>query len=299
MTVLVIGGTGTTGSRVAGQLGARGQLPRIASRRGSESGSDAGFSERVRFDWYDPSTHRDAVEGVHAMYVLAPVGEPDPAPIMTPFLHLAAQAGVRRAVLLSSSAIAPGTPGLGAVHTALGELFGQWAVLRPSWFMENFVESHPHARSVRDHGEIVSATGEGRVGFVAAEDIAAVAVAALLDATPHNTDHVLTGPEALSYDEVAAILSEVTGSPVRHRRVSPAELADRLGDTGLPVGFARLLADLDDAIAGGAEDRTTSTVARLTGREPRSFRDVVSAALANAGHSSPLTATATDGKRAP
>ncbi|WP_017574611.1 Rossmann-fold NAD(P)-binding domain-containing protein [Nocardiopsis kunsanensis] len=59
--------------------------------------------------------------------------------------------------------------------------------------------------------KIVSATGTGRVAFVAADDIADVAVAALIDPVPHNTDHIITGPEALSYDEVAAILGEVTG----------------------------------------------------------------------------------------
>lgn len=269
MTVLVIGGTGTTGGLIARKLDARGHPPRVAGRHGSGA--------HVRFDWYDASTHRNAVAGVHAMYVLAPIGEADPAPIMTPFLDLAAEEGVRRAVLLSSSAIAPATPGLGTVHSALAERFGQWAVLRPSWFMENFTGDRPHARSAHEDGEIVSATGEGRVAFIAAEDIAEVAVAALLDATPHNTDHILTGPEALSYDEVAAILSEASGRTVRHRRVDAAALADRLSATGLPGPYARLLAELDRLIAAGTEDRTTTAVETLTGRPPRTLRDVVAA----------------------
>ncbi|AUS78423.1 ergot alkaloid biosynthesis protein [Actinoalloteichus sp. AHMU CJ021] len=270
MTVLVIGGTGTTGRLVARELRERGCPNRVASRNGT--------GDRVRFDWYDASTHRNALSGADAVYLVAPVGDPDPMAVMGPFLELAARGGVRRVVLLSSSAIPAGGPGLGAAHARLGELFAEWAVLRPSWFMENFTGHHPHARSARDHGEIVSATGDGRVAFVAAEDIAEVAVSALLDPTPHNTDHVITGPECLSYDDVAATLSEVTSRPVRHRRVSVIELAGRLADAGVPSEFATVLAAMDAAIADGAEDRTTTVVRDLTGRPPRPFREVVSAA---------------------
>lgn len=269
MTTLVIGGTGTTGSLVAGTLRAQGRPTRVASRRGA--------GDHVRFDWYDATTHAGAVTDVEVMYVIPPLGEPDPAPVMTPFLDLAARTGVRRAILLSSSAITAGTPGLGTVHFGLERTFPEWAVLRPSWFMENFTGNHPHARSAREQGEIVSATGDGRVAFVAARDIADVAVAALTDFTSHDTDHIITGPDPMSYDDVATMLTKVTGRPVRHRRVSAHELRSRLADAGLPEAFARLLADMDTAIAAGAEDRTTSVVADVTGHGPRSFGDVLSA----------------------
>ncbi|MGW2621391.1 ergot alkaloid biosynthesis protein [Micromonospora taraxaci] len=263
--ILVIGGTGTTGRIVATKLAERGHPTRIASRRPSPGG--------FRFDWYDPITHPDTLRGVRAIYAIPPVGEVDPAPIMLPFLDRARSAGVRRVVLLSSSAIGPAEHGLGLVHARLGELFPEWAVLRPSWFMENFVSEQPHAVSARDLGEIVSATGAGRVGFVDPADIAEVAVRALTEPTPHNTDHIITGPEALSYDEIAAVLSEVGGRPVKHRAIDAAELAARHSANGIPPDFARFLASLDTAIGAGAEDRTTSTVADVTGRTPRSFRD--------------------------
>ncbi|WP_016700587.1 hypothetical protein [Actinoalloteichus spitiensis] len=274
MSVLVLGGTGTTGSLVARKLGERGCPNRVASRNGT--------GHRVRFDWYDASTHRNALGGAEAVYLVAPVGDPDPMPVVGPFLELAARGGVRRVVLLSSSAVPAAGPGLGAVHARLDELFPEWAVLRPSWFMENFTgRRHPHARSARDHGEIVSATGDGRVAFVAAEDIADVAVTALLDPTPHNTDHVITGPEGLSYDDVAAILGEVGPRPVRHRRASVSELTGMLVGAGVPPEFAALLAAMDAAIAAGAEDRTTTVVEDLTGRPPRPFREVVATAWAS------------------
>ncbi|MGZ0235954.1 NmrA family NAD(P)-binding protein [Streptomyces sp. CPS1] len=269
-TTLVIGATGTTGSRTVTQLTAAGHRVKAASRRATPVAG----TEPVPFDWYDPATHAAALDGVDRVYLIPPLGDSDPAAIMLPFLHRARTAGVHRAVLLSSSAIPEGGPAVGKVHQALPELFDQWAVLRPSWFMQNFTGTHAHARSIRDEGIIWTATEGGRVGFVDAEDIAAVAVRALTDEHAPNTDLVLTGPEALSHDDIAAIITEATGRVVVHRRLSYEQMRDRL-TTQVPVEFAAMLAGMDRAIAEGAEDRITDTVQRLTGRPPHTFRALV------------------------
>ncbi|TNM24117.1 NmrA family NAD(P)-binding protein [Streptomyces sedi] len=266
-TTLVIGATGTTGSRTATQLTAAGHRVKAASRRATP----APGTEPVRFDWHDPTHHTAALDGVDRLYLLPPVGDPDPAATMLPFLHRARTAGVHRAVLLSSSAISAGGPAVGTVHQALPELFEEWAVLRPSWFMQNFTGTHTHAQSIRDEGTIWTATENGRVAFVDAEDIAAVAVHALTDEQAPNTDLVLTGPEALSHDDIATLVNKVTGRPVVHRHLSHEQLRDRL-TTQVPAEFAALLADLDRAIAQGAENRVTDTVQHLTGRPPRTFQ---------------------------
>ncbi|MFJ2179798.1 NAD(P)H-binding protein [Streptomyces anulatus] len=269
-TTLVIGATGTTGSRTAAQLTAAGHRVRASSRRATPVAG----TEHVPFDWYDPATHAAALDGVDRVYLVPPVGDSDPAATMLPFLRGARAAGVRRAVLLSSSAIPEGGPAVGKVHQALPGLFEQWAVLRPSWFMQNFTGTHAHALSIRDEGVIRTATGTGRVGFVDAEDIAAVAVRALTDEQAPNTDLVLTGPEALGHDDIATIITEVTGRPVVHHRLPYEEMRERL-TTQVPVEFAAMLAGMDRAIAGGAEDRVTGTVHRLTGRPPRTFRSLL------------------------
>jgi uncharacterized protein YbjT (DUF2867 family) len=266
-TTLVIGATGTTGSRTAARLTAAGHRVRAASRHATAVPG----AEPVAFDWYDPATHAAALGGVDRVYLVPPPGDPDPAAVMLPFLRHARAAGVHRAVLLSSSAIPEGGPAVGMVHRALPGLFGQWAVLRPSWFMQNFTGGHAHAVSIRQDGAIWTATGSGRVGFVDAEDIAAVAAHALTGEHAPGTDLVLTGPQTLDHDDIAAITTEVTGRPVVHRRLSPAQLRDRLAAL-MPPEFAALLADLDRAIAHGSEDRVTDTVPRLTGRPAGTFR---------------------------
>ncbi|MFB7666367.1 SDR family oxidoreductase [Kitasatospora sp. NPDC056138] len=269
-TTLVIGATGTTGRRVTARLIAEGHPVKAAGR----SATPVEGAQAVRFDWNEPATWSEAVDGVDRAYLIPPVGSSDPAAVMLPFLREARAAGVHRAVLLSSSAIPAGGPAVGQVHQALPGLFDQWAVLRSSWFMQNFAGSTSHARSIRDEGAIMSASGEGRVGFIDAEDIAAVAVRALTDEQAPDTDLVLTGPQALSYADVAAIITEVTGRPVVHRQLTFEELRDRWA-AEIPLEFATMLAGMDRAIAAGAEDRTSDTVERLTGRSPGTFRTFV------------------------
>ena len=269
--VLVLGATGTTGSRVAAFLARR----EVAVRRATRT---PGVPGQVRFDWADRATYAPALRGVSAVYLIAPLADADPVASVEPFLAEAARQGVRRVVQLSSSAVPEGAPGLGEVHRLVRATSPEWAVLRPSWFMQNFTGDHLLARDARA-GEIVTATGVGRVAFVDAGDIAAVAGHALTDESPHNTEHVLTGPESLSYAEAAAIVARRLGHPVRHRSVTAAELAERLADRGMPTAYATVLAALDTGIAAGAEDRVTDTVTRVTGHPPRGFREFAEAEL--------------------
>ncbi|QKV90679.1 NAD(P)H-binding protein [Streptomyces sp. NA02950] len=274
-SILVIGATGTTGSRTTAQLVAAGHRVKAAGRRGAPLPG----AEPVHFDWYDPTTFAAALSGADRLYLIPPLGDPAPATVMLPFLRQARAVGVHRAVLLSSSAIPEGGPAVGTVHQALPGLFDQWAVLRPSWFMQNFTSTHAHADSIRAYGVIRTAAGNGRVGFVDADDIAAVAARALTDDQAPNAGLVLTGPEALGHDDIADILTQVSGRPVVHRHLTYEQMRDHLA-AKMPLEFAAMLAGMDRAIAEGAEDRTTDTVQRLTGRPPHSFRVVAERELA-------------------
>ncbi|TBL43335.1 ergot alkaloid biosynthesis protein [Verrucosispora sp. SN26_14.1] len=282
MSALVIGGTGTTGSRIVARLASMGVPARVASRTAGTSAADGpavAGQERTYFDWYAPQSWDAALHGATSVYLVPPIGALDPAPVMVSFLERARDAGVRRAVLLGSSAISRGGEDLGRVMTEMPGLIETSVVLRPSWFMSNVLGAHIHAATIREQGEIVTATGDGRIAFVDPDDIATVAVRALTGEPTVTGELVLTGPTALTWDEVAALLSERLGRPVTHRAVGVPQMATHLAERGLPVDFARLLAELDAGIAQGAEDRVTDVVERLTGREPRDFREFLSGYL--------------------
>ncbi|WP_437744201.1 NAD(P)H-binding protein [Sorangium sp. So ce1504] len=273
--VLITGGTGTTGRAVAARLAAAGARVRTASRAAPAARDGV---EHARFDWADAATHDEALRGADRVYLVAPAMVEDPSALMLPFVERALARGARRLVLLSASPVAEGSPGLGLVHRALRERAPEWTVLRPSWFMQNFIDPrHPHAAAIAGRGELTTATGGGRVGFVDADDIAEVAARALFDGAPHNTSHVITGPEALSYDDVAAIVSRIAGRAIRHVRAGEEDARAYLVRAGVPSPYAGFLVSLDLAIRDGAEDRVTDVVQRVTGRAPRAFGDLARA----------------------
>ena len=266
--VLVTGGTGKTGRRVARRLIERG-VPALVGSRAPASQATAG-PDHVRFDWRDLETFDAALDGVRAAYLVAPTDTMDHLPAMRPFLERALADGIERLVLLSAASLPEGGPMMGAVHAWLAGHAPGWTVLRPSWFMQNFSEAQ-HLAAIRDEGRIYTAAGDGRVPFIDAEDIAAVAVEALTAPGFDNGELVLTGPEALTYDQVAATIGAMTGRPVVHHRLSAAELVTWLEGLGIPPDYAHGLAAMDEAIADGAEDHTTAAVERVVGRPATGF----------------------------
>lgn len=263
--ILITGGTGTVGSRIASRLIKLGYRVRIASRKKGELAN----AEYVYFDWMDASSYTPALEQVKDIYLVAPVGVLDPAPYVLPFLKEAKRLGVKRVVMQSASVVSENGPVFGALHQAVRE-FPEWTVLRPSYFMQNFINVQ-HQMSIQNEGRIVTASGEGKLGFIDADDIAETAVRALADAVPHQTHHILTGPEALSYAEAAEIIGAAAGRRVKHVSISRSELQNRMAAAGLPADYASFMAGLDEAISHGAEHRVTDTVKRVTGKEPRSL----------------------------
>ena len=261
--ILVTGGKGKTGRRVVERL-VDAKIDVAIGTRTPTDGKDRFF------DWSDTASV-SAFADCSAVYLVAPTDRTDHLGVMRPVLERALEGGTRRFVLLSSSLLERGDPMMGEVHAWLADNVPEWAVLRPSWFMQNFSDG-PHARTIREEDTIYSATGEARVGFIDANDIAAAAFACLTAPDPLNDDRILTGPHALGYDDVADVLSEVTGRTIRHVSLSTKALATRFEQQGLPTDYSAVLAGLDETIRTGVEDRVTDEVELLTNRNPISFR---------------------------
>jgi len=140
--------------------------------------------------------------------------------------------------------------------------------------MENFSEMQ-HLYSIRDADNIVTATGEGKLPFVSADDVASVAFRALTNEKSHNTDHLLLGPELLSYDDAAALLTTKLGREITHIKISEDDLAKGMTSFGIPADYAKLLAELDTTIKNGNEERLNSVILDVTGHQPRKLEDFV------------------------
>ncbi|GAB3462792.1 NmrA family NAD(P)-binding protein [Kineococcus endophyticus] len=252
--IVVIGGTGKTGRRVAERLTGRGERVRAVSR-----------STSPRFDWDDASTWQAALAGAHAAYVtyypdLALPGVPE---LIARFSATARAAGVHKAVLLSGR----GEEGALASERALQASGLAWTIVRCNWFDQNFSESF-FLEPVLS-GVLSIPAGEAREPFVDADDIADVATAALLDPRHDGEVYELSGPRLLTFTEVARELSAATGREVRYEPVSHEEYVAELEREGLPADFADLFAMVLD----GRNASVTDGVQRALGRPPRDFAD--------------------------
>ena len=266
--ILVTGGMGKTGSRLVELLRRNGIDYSIAAHRNLNT------SEIVYFDWTKPATWKAAIEGVSAVYLLAPPLVNHAHKYLIDFSRFAISRGVRRFVLLSASLLPAGGIAQGQVHQWLMENAVDWAVMRPSWFMQNFSEGQ-HLPTILSMNKIISATRDGKVPFISVDDIAAVAFRLLTNKESFNSDFVLTGSRLFSYDEIAKIISESSGRNVIHEKVDVETLTSLYKSRGLSDAYAQNLAMMDAAIASGVEERITGCVEELIGHPPITFEEFV------------------------
>ncbi|KZM78713.1 hypothetical protein [Cellulosimicrobium sp. I38E] len=256
--VLVLGATGKTGRRVADRLDALG----IPVRRASRSGD-------VRFDWEDETTWGPAVDGAEAVYVvyvpdLAVPGSPE---TVARFAALAREAGVRRLVLLS---------GRGEVEAQRAEVlvagaFPGRTVVRCAFFDQNFSESFL-LEPVLD-GVLALPVDRVAEPFVDLEDVAEVAVAALVDDAHAGRVYELTGPRAITFAEAVAEIAAASGHDVRFAPITMDEFVAELRAIGLPEDVVGLMRYLFTEVLDGRGTPVADGVRQALGREPRDFRE--------------------------
>ena len=261
--VLVLGGTGKTGSRVADTLSERGVSVRTAARGGAD----------IRFDWNNPATFEGALQGVTGVYLVSPVMRVDFAGVVSDFLDQAEQAGVRNVTYLSAYGMehAPAEVALRAVELDL-ESRGSFthSIVRPAWFMQNFSETF--LKPVED--EIVVPGGTGGEAFVSAEDIASVAAATLAEPERHaGRAYAPTGPESLTLDEAARIISAAAGRTIVYRDTDRTEWVGAMVRSGVPAEYGEVLRTLTETIASGRGAQPNDDVLAATGAAPVSFAD--------------------------
>lgn len=261
--VLVLGGTGKTGRRVAAGLMARGQAVRIATRSTSPA-----------FDWADRDGWAAALAGCRAAYIAyAPdLLAPGAVDNIAAFAALALDQGVQRLVLLSGR----GEPAAAAAERALAASGADWTVIRASWFNQNFTES-----LMRDGiagGHLALPVGDMPEPFIDARDIADVTVRALTDADPGRQRHIgriheLTGPRLLSFADATAEIARATGRPIAYTTIPLDAFLAGLAEAGVPAPLQDLMAELFSTLFDGRNARVTDTVLQVTGRPPRDFAD--------------------------
>jgi uncharacterized protein YbjT (DUF2867 family) len=266
-SVLVLGATGKTGSRVVSTLRNRAISVRAAARSGAD----------IVFDWSDRDSYAPAVESIDRVYLMAPVLRTDFAADISAFLDAAEAAGVEHVTFLSAYGMehAPEHVATRAVELDLiGRSRLHHTILRPAWFMQNFSETFLRPMN----GAIVVPTGDGAEAFIDVEDIAAVAANALADPTAHSgAAYSLTGPQALTVADAAAIISRAAARPLVHQDLDREAWVAGVLATGIPAEYGAVLRQLTETIAAGNGSQPNATVEQITGRPARIFDEFAQA----------------------
>lgn len=254
--ILVIGGTGKTGRRVAERLIARGVPVRIGSRAGTP-----------RIDWEHPSTWGPALRGIESAYITyyPDLAVPGSVDAITGLVEQALKSGVRRLVLLSGR----GEEEAERCERVLQESGADWTIVRATWFAQNFSESYLLDGVLQ--GELALPAGGVPEPFVDADDIADVAVAALTEPGHVGQLYELTGPRLLTFAEAVEEIANASGRAIRFVEISPERYASMLREQGVPEDVIALLIYLFTTVLDGRNARLADGVQRALGRGPRDF----------------------------
>ena len=255
-TILVIGGTGKTGRRVAERLKAQGVPARIGSRAGEPP-----------FDWDDRGTWEPALRGASAAYVsyYPDLAVPGTSKLIGALAERAMAAGTHRLVLLSGR----GEEEAERAEEALKASGAEWTIVRCGWFMQNFNEGY--FKEPLAAGELALPAGDVLEPFVDAEDIADVAVAALTEDGHAGRLYELTGPRPLTFAEAVAEIGSATGRSLRYTPIPIEAFEAGLAADDVPRDLIALLRYLFTDVLDGRNQELADGVQRALGREPRDF----------------------------
>jgi|SRR5918996_1223324 uncharacterized protein YbjT (DUF2867 family) len=264
-TILILGGTGKTGRRVADRLNALGRAVRIGSRSAEPS-----------FDWEDPATWAGALDGIDAVYVTyyPDLAAPGAADAIRDVADQAMASGVRQLVLLSGR----GEPEAQRSEEIVQSFPVDWTIVRASMFSQNFDE-HFLLDAVRS-GVVAFPAGATPEPFIDVDDIADVVTAALTEDGHSGQVYEVTGPRLLTFDDAVGEIAAAAGRDIRYVPITPEEYAAGAEEAGVPAEFATFLGDLFGTIFDGRNVYLTDGVERAIGRPARDFSDYVRRAAA-------------------
>lgn len=264
---LIIGASGQIGSEIVRLLKAEGQRVRTTT---SKQPKDA---DGVQLDLTTGEGIRNAFEGVDRAFLMAPPPYADQYKILSPLIQEAKRRGLKKVVLLTAmGANAVETSPFRRAEIELEKSGLSYNIVRPNWFMQNFATFW--VQGIKEQGKIFLPAGTAKTSFIDTKDIAAVITKLLTTDTLNNKAFDLTGPEALDHNQIAKVISEVTGRKIEYVDIEPSDLKKGLLAAGLPEDYSDFLLMILGFLKQGYNAGVNGTVKEIIGREPHSFHQI-------------------------
>lgn len=261
INILVIGGTGKTGRKVANKLTEVGHNVRIGSRSASPS-----------FDWDDSETWKTAMQGMDKVYITfqPDLAVPGALAAIEGLTKQAKNCNVKKLVLLSGKGEREAELCEQVViHSGL-----DYTIVRASWFNQNFSESFFLEPIIE--GFVALPQAEVKVPYVDTDDIADVVVEALLNDKHNGRIYQLTGPRSLTFREVIKEISESTGREIAFTPIALPAYTKMMEQQGVPADYIWLIEYLFSEVLGNPNNsEITNDIEKVLGRKPKDFSEYV------------------------
>mgnify|MGYP000669299599 CR=1 FL=1 len=272
--ILVIGGTGKTGRKVVDRLNALGHGVRVGSR-----------SANPAFDWNNSETWSESMLGMDKVYITfqPDLAVPGALETIEELTKQAKRCGVKKLVLLSGKGEREAELCEQVViHSGL-----DYTIVRASWFNQNFSESF-FLEPILE-GFVALPQAEAKVPYVDTDDIADVAVEALLHDKHNGQIYQLTGPRLLTFKEVIKEISEAAGREIVFTQIALPAYTNAMKQQGVPEDFVWLIEYLfSEVLANPSNSEITHDIEKVLGRKPKDFVQYVQETVALGIWSQPI-----------
>lgn len=255
-TILILGGNGKTGRRVAQRLSTMGKSIRIGSR-----------NESPAFDWENAATWKGALKDIHSVYITfqPDIAVPGTKDVIEAFTSLAIKNGVRKLVLLSGR----GEKEAQECEQIVINSGADYTIVRSDWFSQNFSESF-FLDPIRA-GYVELPRAEALIPFVDADDIADVVVASLTDNKHSNKLYELTGPRLITFQYAVEQIARVTERDIVFKSLSLEDYVKMLREHQVPEDHIWLINYLFTETLDGRNASITNDVEKVLGRKAKDF----------------------------
>jgi uncharacterized protein YbjT (DUF2867 family) len=277
--ILVTGATGNLGSKVARNLTDRGVAIRSFVRDAAKAAHILGAgADIVEGDFSDPGSIRRGLDGIDVVF-LSCGGSPERAELEANVIDACAQAGVRKLVKASAHGAEPRSPcaflethGRSEVH--LKESGVPYVMLRSTFYMTELLQG---IDELKGSGMLFIPAGEAKIAMIDPNDVAAVAAAVLTEDGHEGKSYLLSGPESVTFGDVAEQLSAVIGKPIQYVPVPDEGARAAMLEAGLDEWTTDNLIALFGLLRSGLADAVTDDVHGVSGRQPRSLAEFMKA----------------------
>ena len=275
-TILITGATGNVGRELTKQLVAQ-EVPFRVMVRSTQKAKAFYKMEDVEViigDFNDAKTVADALKGINRAFLLTNSSEQAETQQLT-FVELASRAGVKQIVKLSQWAADTDSPVRflryhAVVENKIKELGLNYTFLRPNLFMQSLLSFR---EMILNQGKFFAPVGNAKISMVDVRDIAAVAAAALSEDGHAGKTYNITGPEALSHQEMAKKLSQALNRQIEFVDIPPESMREALAGVGFPNWQADGLIEDYAHYHRGEAATITADIKNVTGKPPHSLEE--------------------------